>query len=189
MTLPAFPVRAACAHLAAPKLDGASLLAALAAAVGTFSNASRDVACNALPEDVEEDGIWDWQYCTETLPQETYFPRDGINDMFWPAPRDDGWVDAHCRTKYGVAPRRTWIADYHGGRAGVAAATNIVFSNGALDPWSAGGVHNASGDGKQSVLIDLGAHHLDLMFAHPDDPPCVLAAREAEIGAIREWLA
>ena len=26
---------------------------------------------------------WDYLWCTETLPQETYFEMDGVNDMFW----------------------------------------------------------------------------------------------------------
>ena len=63
---------------------------------------------------------------------------------------------------YGVQPRTEWIAEYHGGHAGVQAASNIVFSNGALDPWSAGGVKESSGSVK-AVLIEEGAHHLDLM--------------------------
>ena len=187
VALPAFPVRAACEHLAGP-LDGdEALLAALAAAAGVFYNASGALACNELPADVEEDGIWDWQYCTETLPQETYFPRDGVRDMFWPAPANDSWVDAHCEAKYGVAPRRRWIADSYGGRAGVAAATNIVFSNGALDPWSAGGVADAAGGATETVRIDLGAHHLDLMFMDDADPPCATFARQVEARAIQQW--
>ena len=61
--------------------------------------------------------------------------------------------------------------------------TNIVWSNGALDPWSGQGVYppgggpggpmvqNVSADGSQiSLMLDLGAHHLDLMFSHPSNP-------------------
>lgn len=35
----------------------------------------------------------------------------------------------------------------------------------------------------------LGAHHLDLMFSNPADPPDVRAARTTEIGHIRSWVA
>ena len=38
--MPAFPVQAACRHLADPKLEGAALLAGLALAIGVFHNAS-----------------------------------------------------------------------------------------------------------------------------------------------------
>eukprot|EP00955_Chlamydomonas_euryale_P051004 354731-Chlamydomonas_euryale.AAC.10 len=50
--------------------------------------------------------------------------------------------------------------------------SNIVFSNGLLDPWHGGGVlldvsieHTVV-----SLIIPEGAHHLDLMFSHDDDP-------------------
>ena len=33
--------------------------------------------CFALPDDPNYDGIWDWQWCTELLPQETYFSLSG----------------------------------------------------------------------------------------------------------------
>ena len=65
---------------------------------------------------------------------------------------------------------------YYGGRDDVARHRNIVWSNGALDPWSGQGVYppgggpdgpmvqNVSADGSQiSLVLDLGAHHLDLM--------------------------
>jgi hypothetical protein len=39
-----------------------------------------------------------------------------------------------------------------------------------------------------TVDIPLGAHHLDLMFAHPHDPPCVRAARDVERREIQRWI-
>jgi lysosomal Pro-X carboxypeptidase len=43
--LPAFPVRAACEHLAQPGLEGQALLQGLAAAVGVFYNHTNDLDC------------------------------------------------------------------------------------------------------------------------------------------------
>ena len=123
--LPAFPVRAACEPLTPTFRDGDQLLAALAASIAVYYNASKDLQCNELPSNVEQDGIWDWQYCTETLPQETYFSRDGVDDMFWADAYNRTFVDDHCDAKYGVTPRIDWIADYHGGRAGVDASSPI----------------------------------------------------------------
>jgi len=40
-----------------------------------------------------------------------------------------------------------------------------------------------------AVVIPEGAHHLDLMFLHPLDPPSVLAARETERSHMRRWIA
>ena len=41
----------------------------------------------------------------------------------------------------------------------------------------------------QTVLIEGGAHHLDLMFSRPDDPDSVKWAREVELTHIRRWIA
>ena len=78
---------------------------------------------------------------------------------------------------------------------------NIIWSNGALDPWSGQGVYppgggpagpavqNISADGSQVALVlDLGAHHLDLMFTDARNPPCFYAAREVEERMIGAWI-
>ena len=40
-----------------------------------------------------------------------------------------------------------------------------------------------------AVLIPEGAHHLDLMFANPLDPPSVVAARATQRTHMRAWVA
>jgi hypothetical protein len=60
-----------------------SILRAMAAAVGVLYNASGRLPCLELPTDPNFDGIWDWQFCTERLPQETYFELDASTTMFW----------------------------------------------------------------------------------------------------------
>jgi hypothetical protein len=96
----------------------------------------------AIPDDPNFDGIWDYQYCTEKMPQETYFGRDGVNDMFWAEPANKTAIREHCQAKYGVTPRDSWIdVEFNG----VKGASNIVFSNGLYDPWSSGGVLKSNG--------------------------------------------
>mmetsp|Transcript_12619 Transcript_12619/g.12709 ORF Transcript_12619/g.12709 Transcript_12619/m.12709 type:complete len:113 (-) Transcript_12619:159-497(-) len=83
-----------------------------------------------------------------------------------------------------------------------------LFLRTACYPWSAAGVYttldppsrdegntshtvvqNITHDGSiVSLVLDLGAHHLDLMFAHPDDPPCANEARLIQEEHIRNWI-
>ena len=39
-----------------------------------------------------------------------------------------------------------------------------------------------------AILIEEGAHHLDLMFSHKDDPPSVIAARKFELEQVKKWI-
>lgn len=56
-------------------------------------------------------------------------------------------------------PWSHWLDDYYGGLK-LGAASNIVFSNGLLDPWSSGGVTKNISSSVVAVVLDLGAHHL-----------------------------
>lgn len=40
-----------------------------------------------------------------------------------------------------------------------------------------------------AVVMPNGAHHNDLMFSDPADPPDVLAARQLEVAHMRAWIA
>lgn len=183
--LPAFPVRASCELMKGKTLTGKSLLEAMQAATAVYYNASRRLQCFDMPSDPEFDGIWDYQWCTEMLPQETYFARDGKHDMFWPHAQNMTAIQKHCHSSFGVEPRKTWIASEFGGTAG---ASNIVFSNGLFDPWSSGGVLKNISETAVAVIIPEGAHHLDLMFSNPLDPESVKRAREIEVSHIKEWV-
>ena len=108
-----------------------------------------------------------------------FFPRDFMSKAF---------LEQHCGRKYNVSPRRDWIPASYGGSA--YPGTNVVFSNGLLDPWSSAGVLASThlSPSVQIAIMPEGAHHLDRFFSNDLDPDSVRHARATEIDAIRSWL-
>ena len=43
-------------------------------------------------------------------------------------------------------------------------------------------------DPPSTACSSQGAHHVDLMFSHPDDTPDIVEARLVELAAIRSWI-
>ena len=68
------------------------------------------------------------------------------------------------------------------------AASNIIFSNGEYDPWRSGGVLQNLSSSLVAIEVPQGAHHLDLFFSTPDDPPSLARVRDAEVALLRAWL-
>jgi lysosomal Pro-X carboxypeptidase len=68
-------------------------------------------------------------------------------------------------------------------------ASNIVFSNGKIDPWSVGGIlGDLNNPNLQTIIIEESAHHLDLRAPNEDDPQSVVDARKSHIQQIQKWL-
>ncbi|KAG6611181.1 Lysosomal Pro-X carboxypeptidase [Phytophthora cinnamomi] len=165
-----------------------TLLEALRDAANVFHNATKNLTCFKIPTLWDYDGVWDYQYCTEMLPQETYFSTNGETDMFWPRNTTFEEIRAHCQRDWHTTPDPNGIRVSYGDEM-LRSASNIVFSNGLLDPWSSAGVLNAPKDAKVTIVkIAEGAHHLDLFFSHPKDPPSVIAARKTEVKMIHQWI-
>merc|ERR1719226_121232 len=80
------------------------------------------------------------------------------------------------------------MADLMYGERKLQGASNIVFTNGLLDPWSSGGVLRTISKSVVSLIIPEGAHHLDLRGADPADPPSVTKARNIERQYIKKWI-
>lgn len=161
--------------------------------------------------------------CNDDLNLVNYLVQGVGRDFYWPpnvaagATLEDligplGVRGAGCSAGpglYGYPPTSdpwsTWLHSYFGGRVGALATSNVVFSNGLLDPWSAAGVYAddaplqpgpyvgplaqnvSAADDVTALIIPLGAHHLDLMFMDDDDPPCARFAREFEVAAVKRW--
>ena len=151
---------------------------------------------------------WGVICCNENLNLVNTLVSGVGNDMFWPPsvyPRN--WnrtqqiIDASApcyesyaqQGLYGVPrtsdPFSTWENVYYGGLDGPSQASNIVFSNGLLDPWTAAGVTTNISSSVVSVLLKLGGHHLDLFFPTNEDPPCAIEARQIETEHVKKWIA
>jgi len=197
--LPAYPVRVACSFLGAQTLAAAGdMYSALKAAAAVLANATADAPCFAVPPnpythpEASYDGIWDYQRCTEMMPDSFWFAASGSSDMFWPLPQNLTFAVEHCKRAWGVEVDQTtseWMSiAYNIPRFSY--ISNIVFSSGDLDPWSAAGILQSPAPDRCLISLNVtnGAHHLDLMFAHADDPPSVLHARAVELSMIKRWV-
>ncbi|KAK9809908.1 hypothetical protein WJX72_001411 [[Myrmecia] bisecta] len=188
-TLPPYPMRAACQPMAQPGLEGPELLTALAKSIGVFYNYSGVEPCfswdHGANPDTDEDALfWGYQWCTEMVQP---FTRDGVQDMYWEQKFDMKAASAACQAAWGVRPRPMWPTIAWGGKR-IQTLSNVVFTNGLLDPWHGGGVLTNISDSVVSILIPEGAHHLDLMFSHPKDPPSVTQCRNAQRQHMRRWV-
>lgn len=112
---------------------------------------------------------------------------DGENDMFDPEPWSLEKYSQTCQKKWKVNPRPLMAPLIYGGK-NITTSSNIIFSNGLLDPWSTGGVTKTLSDSIVAIIIPEGAHHIDLRASNPNDPASVVKAREIERQFIQKWI-
>lgn len=136
---------------------------------------------------------WPWQTCTEMV-----MPLCGNgppNDFFWKdCPFTAEAYLSSCNAWFGKIGydrsmmRPSWAIQNYGNQ--FPTASNIVFSNGYLDPWSGGGwALKPKTEGSLLSLILLeGAHHYDLRGKHPQDTDEVKRVRQIEKTQIAKWI-
>ena len=121
--------------------DDQSLFAALLAAVNVVYNTSQQpIACHDLasnPPCADPTGCggsvaWDYQACTEMV-----FPMasNGVTDFFVPQAYNATAYAERCARVYGVRRDDAFMRVQYGGAAALQHTSNIIFSNGLLDPW------------------------------------------------------
>lgn len=187
--VPAWPVKAMCSKLKGCKQffnDPDSLLSNVHEALSVFMNFSGNVDCfnfSSSSSSALGDSGWDYQACTEMV-----MPMcNNESSMFEKSSWNFQNFSDECFDKYGVRPRRDWAVTEYGGSQ-ISSLSNIIFSNGDLDPWSGGGVlHNVS-DSVISLMIKYGAHHYDLRGKHPQDTSYVKEARRLEGYYFHKWI-
>jgi len=182
--MPAWPIKVSCSRM----LAETDLITGMYEAISVYYNYTGDAgSCYSMNSTATADlgtFAWDYQSCTEMVMP---ISSNGTSDMFPPSYFSLEALTEYCQQTWGVTPRPHWIPTYYGGR-NIGAASNIVFSNGMLDPWRGGGVQQSISDSLVAILIKDGAHHLDLRAPNDADPQSVKDARSEEIQHIRQWI-
>ncbi|KAL6312807.1 hypothetical protein AAG906_022535 [Vitis piasezkii] len=180
---PAYPVKKVC-----DAIDGAPEGTDIIGRVAAGLNASVGPPCHFVydfkPSNRSE---WIWQTCTEMVMPIGH----GANDtMFqaWP-------FDLNNHTKP-VKIYLVLLQDLIGSQQNLDIkfvlgnfASNIIFSNGLRDPYSAGGVLQDISDSVVAIYTDKGAHCLDLSTPTATDPDWLVSQQEKEVKIIGLWLA
>lgn len=190
--LPAYPMRVACGFMNASFTTPQQRLNGLRQAIGVYYNNTKDVKCINVNSTVNHatevvDYLWGYLSCTTM-----FMPagQDGVNDMFYPAPWNTTEQIALCQEQFpGVLTQPDWVQINYGGYGVSKWGSNIVFSNGQLDPWHGGGILSATAPTVETVVIPDVGHHIDLMFSNPLDKGAIRAARAIEVENIAKWIA
>lgn len=109
-------------------------------------------------------------------------------DMFENEQWDFKKVQKGCMTNYKIQPNDPLLAVKEYGGKDLRTASNIVFSNGLMDPWSSGGVLSNPSPKVYSVVLPDGAHHYDLRAENAKDTATVRDVRKFHISKIRDWI-
>ncbi|KAI6695040.1 hypothetical protein NL676_022750 [Syzygium grande] len=188
MPLPGYPIREVCRKIDGCP-DGTSILERVFEGVSVYYNHTGEVDCFDLYDDPHGMSGWDWQACTEMVMPMTSNPD---TSMFPEYDFDLSYYKEDCRTQFKVNPRPRWITTEFGGKDIMTTlktfGSNIIFSNGMLDPWSGGSVTQNVSDSIVALNTQEGAHHIDLRAATAQDPDWLVEQRATEIKLIRKWL-
>jgi lysosomal Pro-X carboxypeptidase len=188
--LPAWPVTYTCKKIKQIVTNSSeyALLDLLNAINNVYYNSSGKLSCFDLNQGISPDlgdSGWDYQACTEMIMP--IGASASSDNMFLPNPWNLDAFLRECHSKWGVTGRPYWATTYYGGE-NIGAASNIVFSNGDLDPWMGGGIVKTISESVIAIIIENGAHHLDLRSASDKDPLSVIKARQLEVQHIKRWI-
>lgn len=186
--LPAWPIKVVCQYLKNPNVSDTVLLQNIFQALNIYYNYSGQAQCLNISQTTTSSlGSMGWSYqsCTEMVMP---FCTNGVDDMFETYQWDLEKFSDDCFSQWGVKPRPHWITTLYGGK-NISSHSNIIFSNGDLDPWSGGGVTKDITDTLVAINIPGGAHHLDLRASTAFDPSAVLLSRLLEVKHMKKWIA
>ncbi|XP_029468063.1 dipeptidyl peptidase 2 isoform X2 [Rhinatrema bivittatum] len=145
-----------------------------------FTKCADPTGCGSGPESI----MWDYQACTEL---NFLSGSNNVTDMFPNLPFTDSIREQYCYSKWHVRPRKDWLKTEFWG-SDLKAASNIIFSNGYLDPWAGGGVKTNLTSTLIGIYIKCAGHQMDLRGSNKADPECITAARRKEGAIISKWV-
>lgn len=188
MPLPERPIREVCKRIDSYP-EGTSILERIFGGVSVYYNYTGEARCFQLDDDPHGMSGWNWQACTEmVMPMSSsrnssMFPSYDYNYTSF-----EEW----CLSEFNVKPRPNWITTEFGGHDYKTTwkkfGSNIIFSNGLLDPWSGGGVLQNISETVVALVTEEGAHHIDLRASTSNDPDWLVEQREKEVAIIKAWL-
>ena len=189
MPLPAYPVTAMCKVIDSFP-QGTDTLSRVFAAASIYYNYSDTEKCFEMEHASDPHGLsgWNWQACTEMVMPMSSSP----SGMYPPSIYDYQSYEDDCQKQFGVKPRPHWITTEFGGHnIGTVLkrfGSNIIFSNGLVDPWSGGGVLKNISHSLVALVTEQGAHHVDFRFSTSEDPVWLIEQRRQEVELIKSWL-
>eukprot|EP00358_Blepharisma_japonicum_P006565 CAMPEP_0202940722 /NCGR_PEP_ID=MMETSP1395-20130829/846_1 /ASSEMBLY_ACC=CAM_ASM_000871 /TAXON_ID=5961 /ORGANISM="Blepharisma japonicum, Strain Stock R1072" /LENGTH=428 /DNA_ID=CAMNT_0049635365 /DNA_START=177 /DNA_END=1463 /DNA_ORIENTATION=- len=132
-----------------------------------------------------------WSYLTCTSLNMPY-GGSAATSMFGDQPYDQTEQNNYCLSLWNTTANINYVAQWYGANIDPAVVlryrSNIVFSNGSLDPWTSGAVTNSVGNSIVAFVMDGAASGMDLMAPSAQDPQDVITARATEKALIQYWL-
>lgn len=185
--LPGYPIKKFCRKLPQNIVQSKPLVESLGKALSIYTNYTKDTKCLNISESTDPSiGVngWDFQACTEMI-----MPMCSTKyEMF----EVDHWnftkYSKDCYNKWKVRITQSNLPILEYGGKNLHGASNIVFTNGLLDPWSGGGVLQNISNSVIAVIMPEAAHHLDLRASNSEDPLSVIEARSFIQKMVRRWL-
>jgi len=166
--------------------------------------------CTASKDVMTAGNAWNTLTCNEGINLINWWAQGVGNDIYWPPNQVYGYTKEslvphsldYCAYLsplglYGIPSDRDvwaeWLDTVYGGSR-MQYVTNIVYTNGNLDPWMPAGITPTSPSDPSdmnsiiSLTIDMGGHHLDLFFPTENDPDSVKSVRQVEADHIKAWI-
>ncbi|CAJ2635227.1 unnamed protein product [Trifolium pratense] len=188
MPLPGHPIKEVCRRIDEGPA-GTSILDRIYEGANVYYNYTGEAKCFELDDDPHGLDGWNWQACTEMVMPMSCSKE---SSMFPPYEYNYSSFEEDCFKNFGVKPRPKWITTEFGGHnihnALKNFGSNIIFSNGLLDPWSGGSVLQNISESIVSLVTEEGAHHIDLRASTENDPDWLVEQRATEIRLIQGWI-